>query len=385
MTVTREIALYTLEGVKDAEVTTHYFTTDDGLGLSLLRFRRPTAEPAKDAVMIIHGLTTSTDMFIMPEHENLVSYLLDHGHTDVWCLDFRMSNRHSYNLFPHSWTLDDCALYDYPPAVELIRRETNNVPLHVISHCLGAQTFVMAVFAKTVEGVASVIANSTALTPRVPRWSKVKIRFAPDLVEKVFGFPNLNPRWSEEPGFRIGKAFSKVVSMFHRECDVPACGMLSLMWGTGFPALYSHENLADVTHRRGGDLYGATSLNYYRHVNRMVRAGSRPLKYDFDEPRHASLPDDYFTYAREIQTPVLLTTGENNKVFADSNQVCFQRLRALGCDQHELHVFPNYGHQDPFMGKDVARDIFPTMLAWIDRHSPAPEPSASGRTPAVAA
>lgn len=383
--MTREIALYTLEGVRDAEVTTHYFTTDDGLGLSLLRFRRPTAEPAKDAVMIIHGLTTSTDMFIMPEHENLVSYLLDHGHTDVWCLDFRMSNRHSYNLFPHSWTLDDCALYDYPPAVELVRRETGNVPLHVISHCLGAQTFVMAVFAKTVEGITSVIANSTALTPRVPRWSKVKIRFAPDLVEKVFGFPNLNPRWSEEPGFRIGKAFSKVVSMFHRECDVPACGMLSLMWGTGFPALYSHENLADVTHRRGGDLYGATSLNYYRHVNRMVRAGSRPLKYDFDEPRHASLPDDYFTYAREIETPVLLTTGENNKVFSDSNQVCYQRLQALGCTRHELHVFPNYGHQDPFMGKDVARDIFPTMLEWIDRHSPSRESSPGDRKPAVAA
>ena len=72
--------------------------------------------------------------------------------------------------------------------------------------------------------------------------------------------------------------------MFHRECDVPECHMLSLMWGTGWPALYSHENLADVTHRRGGDLYGATSLHYYRCVNKMVRAGSRPLKYDSSDP-----------------------------------------------------------------------------------------------------
>ena len=36
----REIPLYTLEGVKDAEVTTHYFSTEDGLGLSMLRFNR---------------------------------------------------------------------------------------------------------------------------------------------------------------------------------------------------------------------------------------------------------------------------------------------------------------------------------------------------------
>ena len=67
--------------------------------------------------MIVHGLTTSTDMFIMPEHYNLVSYLLDNGYTDVWCLDMRMSNRHSYNLFPHRYTFDDIALYDYPPAI----------------------------------------------------------------------------------------------------------------------------------------------------------------------------------------------------------------------------------------------------------------------------
>jgi cholesterol oxidase len=148
--------------------------------------------------------------------------------------------------------------------------------------------------------------------------------------------------------------------------------MLSLMWGTGWPALYSHENLADVTHRRGGDLYGATSMNYYRNVYKMLRAGSRPIKYDRTNPAHASLPDDYFAYAREIETPVLLTTGEDNKVFTDSNIVCYERLRALGCDHHELQIYPGYGHQDVFMGQDVARDCFPGMLDFIRRHS-APE------------
>ena len=117
------------------------------------------------------------------------------------------------------------------------------------------------------------------------------------------------------------------MSFFHRECDVPACHMLSLMWGTGWPALYSHENLADVTHRRGGDLYGATSMHYYRCVYKMVRAGSRPVKYEPGKPELAALPDDYFAYAREIKTPVLLTTGEENQVFTDSNIVCHERLQ----------------------------------------------------------
>ena len=370
----REIPLYTLEGVRDAEVTTHYFSTGDGLGLSMLRFRRGDSA---DPVLIVHGLTTSTDMFIMPEHDNLVSYLLDNGHPDVWCLDMRMSNRHSYNLFPHRYSFDDVALYDYPPAIDIVRAHVSDgARLHVIAHCLGSVTFMMSLFGKAVAGISSMVANSVGLTPRVPFWSRVKLAGAPAMIEHVLGFPNLNPRWADDPALTRGKLFSKGVSLFHRECDVPACHMLSLMWGTGWPALYSHENLADVTHRRGGDLYGATSLHYYRHVNKMLAAGSRPVKYEMGRPEHASLPDDYFAYAREIETPVLLTTGADNKVFADSNIVCHERLQALGCRQHELKIFPGYGHQDVFMGKDVARDCFPDMLDFIRRHgAPAAAPA----------
>src|SRR5690349_9881808 len=100
----REIPLYTLAGVPDAKVTTIPFSTADKLGLTLTRFTR--GGDATDAVLVVHGLTTSTDMFIMPEHYNLVRYLLDHGYRDVFCLDFRMSNRLPYNLAAHRYTMD---------------------------------------------------------------------------------------------------------------------------------------------------------------------------------------------------------------------------------------------------------------------------------------
>jgi cholesterol oxidase len=362
----REIPLYTLDGVKDADVTTHWFWTEDKLGLSMLRFRRGLPDEASEAVLIIHGLTTSTDMFVMPEHYNLVSYLLDNGYRDVWCLDFRMSNRHSYNLFKHRFTMDDVALYDYPPALAEMRRNIGDKPIHVICHCLGANSFVMSLFAKVIDGVSSVIANSVALTPRVPKWSKLKLSMAPNMVEYVLGFPYLNPMWSEDPGLTRGKLFAKMIDKFHPECDVSACHMLSLMWGTGWPALYSHANLADVTHRRGGDLYGATSMNYYRHVYKMVKAGGA-VKYS-KTPQYDRLPDDYFQHAREIETPVLFMTGAENRVFTDSNIVCHERLERIVPGRHELHVFPRYGHQDPFMGDKVDRDIFPRLLDFIEEH-----------------
>jgi cholesterol oxidase len=362
----REIPLYTTEGVKDAVCTTHPFSTADKLGLSLLRFLR---EPCDDVVMIVHGLTTSSDMYIMPEHTNLVSYLLDRGWSDVWTLDFRMSNRFPYNLRRHSFSMDDVALFDFPPALATIREQIGpRRRLHVICHCLGSVSFMMSLFGKAVTGVRSVISNSVSLTPRVPAWSRWKIRFGPFLAEYGLGFEYLNPYWRREPGLTAGKLFGMAVSAFHRECNVPECHMLSFMWGTGFPALYSHENLLDVTHRRGGDLYGGTSMNYYRHVAKMLAHDNTAVKYRPGDPRFQTLPDNYLANAKEIETPVLFMTGERNNVFRDSNIGCHKRLEKIVPGRHRLAVFPNYGHQDVFMGKNVHVDVFPRLLEFLEEH-----------------
>ncbi len=361
----REIALYTLEGVPDADIKTHYFSTGDKIGLSMLRF---TTKPSDDVVLIIHGLTTSTDMFIMPEHYNLVRYLHDHDFTDVWCLDFRMSNRYPYNLARFRYNMDDIALYDFPAAVAEMRKHIGDRRIHVICHCLGSVSFMMSLFGRAVDGIASVISNSVSLAPRIPKWSVIKLMLSPFLVETVIGSPYVNPNWGDKPGLSRGKIISRTVSLFHWECDVYACHMLSMMWGSGWPALYSHENLDEVTHRRGGDLYGAAGLHYYRHVRKMVFAGNRAVKYDSENPKYEALPNDYFEYAREIRTPVLFMTGENNKVFTTSNVICYDRLEELVPGRHELHVFPNYGHQDVFMGKNCDKDIFPRLASFMKQH-----------------
>lgn len=358
----RRIPLYSLEGVPGADITTHKFSTDDGLDLSMLRFSRGESD---DVVLVVHGLTTSSDMFIMPEHQNLVSYLLDNGFPDVWTLDYRMSNRHPYNRRTHQYTLDDVALYDFPAALRELRQQVGDRRIHVVTHCLGSVSFLMSLFGGAVQDISSVIANSVGLTPRVPGWSRVKLSFAPVLMEKVLGLPILDPKWHANPKMSRGRLFSQAVDLFHNECDVPACHMLSLMWGTGWPALFSHENMDEITHERSGDLYGPTGFNYYRHILKMVRAG-HAVRYN---SRLDALPRDYLAGAAEITTPVLLTTGDQNRVFADSNIVCYERLNAVAPGRHELEVFPGYGHQDVYMGRDVAKDVFPRMLEFLKRQA----------------
>lgn len=363
----RKYARFTNEGVHDAEVSVYPFATADGLTLQLTRFKRGECD---DVVLVVHGLTSSSDMFIMPEHRNLVQTLLDQGYGEVWTLDHRGSGRFPYNLARHRYTFDDIALYDHPAAFAELRRHIGDKRrVHVVAQCVGAITIAMALFGKTIHGIRSVILNSVALTPRVTAWAKFKLRVGPWASDNLLAAAYFDPAWRREPGWSPGKLLAYAVDMAHQECDSPECHMLSFMWGDGRPSLFNHENLAPETHARLGDLFGGTGMNYYRHVLKMVEHDNTAVKYDCADARYAALPEDYFQYAREITTPILFSQGQDARIFIDSNIVCHERLQKMVPGRHRLHVFPGYGHQDVFIGKNAHVDTFPTLIDFIREHS----------------
>ncbi|OLT20428.1 alpha/beta hydrolase [Actinomadura sp. CNU-125] len=361
------IARFTRAGVADAEVSVHPFATADGLGLTLTRFRRPGAvRTDTDAVLLVHGLTTSSDMFVMPEHANIVNELHDAGFGDVWALDFRMSARFPYNAETHRHNLDDVALWDHPAALAEMRRHIGaDRRVHVVTHCVGSITFSMALFAGTVTGVTSLVCNSVSLTVRTPPWSKLKLKYGPPLMEYVLGPPYIDPRYGRSPVLTRGWMLAKAVAPFHRECDEPACHMLSFMWGGGRP-IFTHDKMSPVTHARLTDLFGACNVHYYRHIHKMVEAG-RAVRYAPRDPRHAGLPVDYLAGAAEVTTPILFLTGDRNNVFTDSNIVCHRTLESIAPGVHELEILPGYGHQDPFMGKESHAEVYPRVLDFLKR------------------
>ncbi len=363
----RKYARFTTEGVRGAAVSMHPFSTADGLTLQLTRFHRTDCD---DVVLLVHGLTTSSDMFIMPEHRNLAQTLLDQGYGDVWTLDYRGSCRFPYNLARHRYTFDDIALYDHPAAIAELRRHIGpERRIHIIAHCVGAMTMAMSLFGKTIQGISSAILNSVALTPNVSSWAKVKLAVGPWASDHLAGIEYFNPSWRRERGWSSGKLLALGVGLGHKECDSPECHMLSFMWGAGSPSMYHHANIAPETHERLGDLFGGTGVHYYRHVRKMVKSDNTVVKYDPADIRYAALPDDYFGNAADMTTPILLTQGQDNNVFVDSNIICHQRLEQIVSGRHRLHVFPSYGHQDVFMGKNVHEDIFPRFTAFLKEHS----------------
>ena len=303
-------------------------------------------------------------MFVMPEHRNLVTVLLDEGF-DVWCLDGRTSMRHSYNSTRHRTTFDDCALYDHPAAVAVVRENIGTGRLHVD---------------RALHGRADVRDEHGRGPGRRDRECGAEQRGAdpagPVVVVDEAGARagGVRRRRDRRPGPHLerahevvaGRTVSRVVSALHRECDVPACHLLSMMWGTGWPALYEHSNLDERTHLRAADLFGPSGLHYYRHMHQMVGAGAA-VKYRPRRVEHRGLPDDYLSQALDIDTDLLLTTGSQNRVFTDSNVVLSERLAAMGGHRHELRVFEGYGHQDVFMGRDAAWDVFGHLVEFLSR------------------
>ncbi|WP_283744316.1 alpha/beta hydrolase [Sideroxydans sp. CL21] len=363
----RRYPRFTTEGVSNAAISVHPFSTGDGLTLQLTRFRRSDCD---DVVLLVHGLTSSSDMFIMPEHQNLAQTLLDQGYGDVWTLDYRGSCRFPYNLARHRYNFDDIALFDHPAAIAELRKHIGpDRRIHIVAHCVGALTVAMSLFGKTIQGISSAILNSVALTPEISSWARVKLAAGPWASDYLLGIEYFSPSWRRQRGWSAGKLLALGADFVHKECDSPECHMLSFMWGNGRPALFDHANIAPETHDRLGDLFGGTGVHYYRHVLKMVRNNNAAIKYDPSDPRYAALPDDYFRQAVEMTTPILLTQGQDNRVFMDSNIICHQRLEKISPGRHRLQVFTGYGHQDVFMGKNVHADIFPRLIAFLREHS----------------
>ena len=308
-------------------------------------------------------------MFIMPEHYNLTQYLLDHGYTDVFSLDWRGSNRFTYNLKVHRYTMDDIALYDVPKAVEKVKSMVGaDTRIHVIAHCVGSIGFMSSIAAGLTTGISSIISNSVSLTPQIRWQARIKLKFAPWVVDNVFRYPYISPEISYLPGWRAVKILPLMERAIRKECKEPACHMISFMWGWGFPAAYEHANLHPFTHRRLKDLFGGTSMHYFRHMNKMVNANAS-IPYD-RSGIYSQLPQSYLDNVGNIEMPpTMFVSGDENKIFPGSNMKTFEELHTKYPDLPiEFQSYRNYGHQDVFMGKNCDKEIFPSFIDFLNKH-----------------
>lgn len=331
------------------------FEAGDGFPCNLIHVRGPV--PAtRCPVLLIHGAGVRANLFRAPVETTLVDYLLARGY-DVWLENWRAS----IDLRPNLWTLDQAAVFDHPYAVRKIVAETGYDRIKAVIHCQGSTSFTISALAGLVPQVDMVVSNAVSLHPVVPEITKFKIGASVPVLKRLTQY--LNPQWCLHAPTLTAKAVAALIRLTHHECHNPVCKGVSFTYGTGFPALWSHQNLNDATHEWIKQEFAQVPLRFFEQMLQCIRAGHLVAAEARPE-----LPADFVAQAPRTTARFAFFAGVNNRCFlAESQRRTFEFFDSWRKHYHSLHLIPNYGHLDVFIGKDAARDVFPQIARELER------------------
>jgi hypothetical protein len=330
------------------------FAARDGFECNLIHVRGEHA-PTKAPVLLVHGAGVRANIFEAPVETTLVDYLVARGY-DVWLENWRAS----IEFPPNRWNLDDAALNDHPAAVETVVRETGAEKIKAVIHCQGSTSFTMSAIAGLVPQVSTIVSNAVSLHTVLPAVSKMKILYTLPFLRAMTDY--LNPQWGRHAPTFPAKLVSLLVSLVHHECDNPVCKQVSFTYGSGFPALWSHENLNDATHEWLSDEFAEVPMRFFTQMAKCVRKGN------LVSMGGNNLPADLAAKPPQTDARFAFFTGQHNLCFLPASQVrSYDWFDSHRRGYHSLYELPSYGHLDVFMGKNAARDVFPLIEAELDK------------------
>lgn len=331
------------------------FRSGDGLQCNLVNVKAKE-RPSKGPVLVVHGAGVRANIFRAPVETNFVDFLVQQGY-DVWLENWRAS----IDIGPNEWDLDQAAIHDHPKAVETIVKETGYDEIKAVIHCQGSTSFMMSAVAGLVPQVKTIVSNAVSLHPVVPGWSKFKVNFALPLVS--LGTRYLNPQWGNEAPGVFPKIIRTLVEATHHECNNGVCKQVSFTYGSGFPALWLHENLNDATHEWLRNEFAEVPIRFFNHIKKCIKKG-----YLVSYQRDMQLPEDFVSIPSKTNARFAFLSGKENLCFLPESQVrTYEYFDKTEPGRHALHLLPDYSHLDVFMGKNAAQDIFPIISEELER------------------
>jgi pimeloyl-ACP methyl ester carboxylesterase len=353
------------EPLPKPEIT--WLPTDDNFRIRLSRYRGKVAD--KGPVMVVHGIYVSSTMFTLPTvTENFAQFLCRRGY-DVWLLDWRAST-----ILPvRQFTLDQAAQYDFPPAVDYIRKTTKNETIQAVVHCVGAMAFFISMALGLLKDKLRCVACSqVALHPRVPLFMQMKTKAGLAKLLSRVGITEVSPK--ADPRYPLFSAMmAAYVNTVHMECSNTTCHRWTFMDGH----LYPHDNLNVETHDRLDEFVGACNIQTLRHLEQAAVRGVM-ARFDYGAESNldiygAEIPSTYVETAKPdsfAKVPIKFVFGGSNEVFYPlSSKVTLNWLRELcpgSADQYTSEEIPGYGHWDTFTGARANITSYPAFLELLE-------------------
>jgi pimeloyl-ACP methyl ester carboxylesterase len=319
----------------------HFVATRDGWRIALHRYPAPPGSARRDPVFLCHGLGSNRFDLDAP-HASLAQYLNRAGF-DAWVVELRGGGQSSrprwYNRLRYDWNFDDYLYHDLPAALSFIHHETGRPKVHWVGHSMGGMLAYAYLAIWNDHSVRSVV---------------------------TAGSPSFS---------RIERPILDTLLTVHRAAR-PIRRVPNRALG----------HLASLAPRLARDTVGQLLLNP-RHVSAVeVRSLLRlavediPLTlidqfaswYHRKEFRLSYGTFDFREALRHIRTPILVIAGARDWLTPPEDlRLVYEQLGSpdksfivAGKD----HGFSeNYGHVDLILGNRAESEIYPHVLAWLER------------------
>lgn len=331
------------------------FKTQDNVQLRLTRYKGG----AKGPVILSHGLGVSSLIFSMDTFDsNLLEYLFVHGY-DVWLLDYRASI--VLPVSNGSFNADEVAKYDYPAAVDTVRKITGAESVQMVVHCYGSTTWTMSMLGGWLKGVRSAVCSQVSTHMKVPFLTKMKTGLhIPTFLDKL-GIKSLTAYVAENSSW-LDKFFDDALKLYpiqkEERCHNPVCHRIAFLYGQ----LYEHDQLNELTHDSLHEMFGVANMTSMEHLALMARKGHL-VNFQGE--------DIYLPHLERMAIPITFISGEENECFLpESTELTYNLLREKnGKKLYNRFVVPNYGHIDCIFGKNAVRDVYPFILSHLEENN----------------
>ena len=324
-------------------------------GLCLTRYHRGSKGP----VMLAPGFGMAAGSFLTPTIKpNLVEFLVDCDY-DVWLFDYRASI-YLKRAASSPFTLDDIATGDWFDGVakvrQLVRRDDDtDVTVQVVAHCVGSVTLLMALLAG-MQGVRSAVCSQFLTHPRTSSFNLLKAHLRVSKLLQLTGAHYVQP--PKRRGlltYALDLALRAVPIGREERCGLAVCRWINAVYGL----THRHDQLNDATHGALVDEFGVSGLDAFNHIAVMMR-NRKAL--------NSCRQDVYLPGIDRLNIPIHFLIGASNHIFfPPGSYETMQWLQENGPGTYTSTYLPEYAHLDGMVGRNAVRDVYPEILAHLNR------------------
>lgn len=352
------------------EVECRIIETQDGAKVAVKRYVKEGATP----VVFFHGMTGNGFEFDLPrERHNMAVYFARRGY-DVWITSFRGCGREPYRGDAGDWkhSMDELAIYDASAVIDEIIETTKKKPFW-IGHSLGGMVLYIYL-----EGAKFDESGKVVIDRELAKERNEKLLGAiPIASPTAFLYRRSHPFYIPTRSV-LGQAIMGAAILYFRvrdslggHAEIGSVVQKHLIDHPRFIMAMSRSPIGIVLYRRANTdsdtttsliKWGADDLPFRMDIQLLdgIRSGHLRQYFSFS---FRDFPCDYTINMPLIEAPILFISGE--KDFAGWSTIKKYGYEVVSSKKKDMLVFPDYGHTDLVIGKNVEDEVYPAILQWM--------------------